>query len=193
MDRSRFPWLRWRRPRHELPAGFDEVSWRSGALGRPSNYGQYVLELVSHIDRRYRTLRDRGGRGICGFSMGGFGAMQLACRHPEVFGAASSLLGMLDIEQMFPEYPRLRMLLGDELSTWQSHNPTRRAANLASTQLLFSTGTDASDRSQNDAFASALQTLNIPYRFNLYPGGHDTSFVRRHLGEHLSFHARCVP
>ena len=264
MDRSRFPRLRWRRPLRELPVGFDEVCWRSGALGkrmafvsrmpaayhehqaqrypvlyllhgsghdpysvlrevRPqdhaeclsgtllivpdgeqgwwldsslrqaSHYGQYVLELVSHVDRLYRTLRDRVARGICGFSMGGYGAMLMACRHPEVFGAASSLLGMLDIEQMFPDYPRLRMLLGNELSTWQSHNPTRRAASLEATRLLFSTGTGALDRSQNDAFAAALEVLSIPYRFNLYPGVHDTSFVRRHLGEHLSFHARCVP
>lgn len=50
------------------------------------NYEDYVVEeLVSYIDDNYRTIANRDSRGICGFSMGGFGAYNLAFRHPDVY------------------------------------------------------------------------------------------------------------
>ncbi len=44
-------------------------------------------ELVAFVDSRYRTLPDRASRGIAGHSMGGYGAMRMAMKHPEVFSA----------------------------------------------------------------------------------------------------------
>jgi S-formylglutathione hydrolase FrmB len=49
------------------------------------------LDLVEAIDSRYRTVDDRDARGIAGFSMGGFGALDLAMRHAQVFGAVYAL------------------------------------------------------------------------------------------------------
>jgi pimeloyl-ACP methyl ester carboxylesterase len=50
-----------------------------------------VRELVPWVDARYRTLADASARGIAGFSMGGYGAITLAMKHPEVFGAVYAL------------------------------------------------------------------------------------------------------
>lgn len=50
-----------------------------------------VRDLVSYMDRRYRTIRNRSGRGIAGHSMGGFGALRAGMRHPEVFSAIYAL------------------------------------------------------------------------------------------------------
>jgi predicted esterase len=50
-----------------------------------------VKELVTLIDRRYRTLNTASSRGIMGFSMGGFGAINLGLSHPDVFGAVWAL------------------------------------------------------------------------------------------------------
>jgi S-formylglutathione hydrolase FrmB len=44
-------------------------------------------ELVAWVDANYRTLASSDGRGIAGHSMGGYGAIMLAMRHPDVFGA----------------------------------------------------------------------------------------------------------
>ena len=56
------------------------------------NWAQAITEdLVSAIDGSYRTLDSRDSRGIAGFSMGGFGALDLAMRHPDVFGAVYAL------------------------------------------------------------------------------------------------------
>jgi len=116
--------------------------------------------------------------------------MLLASQHPETFGAASSLLGPLDIAQLFPDYYRLRLLLGPHLATWQCYNPTNLAANLAHTSLKFCTAEEAFDRPQSEAFAAALRALSIPFEYDVYPGGHDTIFVREHISAHFRFHRR---
>ncbi|NOZ09373.1 MAG: hypothetical protein GXO91_10970 [FCB group bacterium] len=60
-------------------------------------YGPYedyiVYDLVNYIDATYRTLPQRCFRGISGHSMGGYGAMELALKHPDLFGAVSSHSG----------------------------------------------------------------------------------------------------
>lgn len=50
-----------------------------------------VRDMVSYMDRRYRTIRNRSGRGIAGHSMGGFGALRVGMRYPEVFSAIYAL------------------------------------------------------------------------------------------------------
>jgi S-formylglutathione hydrolase len=50
-----------------------------------------VQDVVGYIDEHYRTIRSRDGRGISGFSMGGFAAINLAMRHPHLFAAAYAL------------------------------------------------------------------------------------------------------
>jgi S-formylglutathione hydrolase FrmB len=50
-----------------------------------------VGDLVSFVDSHYRTLPRAAARGIAGHSMGGFGAVNLAMRHPDIFGAVFAL------------------------------------------------------------------------------------------------------
>lgn len=47
-----------------------------------------VHELVSYIDGHYRTLATPNTRGIAGHSMGGYGALRLGMRYPDVFTVA---------------------------------------------------------------------------------------------------------
>ena len=174
-----------------IPDG-EQGWWLDSPVVSDSHYGQYLLELVRYVERWYRTVASRTARGVCGFSMGGYGAMLLAAQHPEVFGSASSLLGPLDIAQMYPDYHRLRLLLGPHLSTWQRYNPTRLASSLARTSLRFCTAEEAFDRPQNEALAEALRALGISFEYRVYSGGHDAAFVRERIGAHLSFHRRRV-
>lgn len=53
------------------------------------NWEDYVVrDLVSYIDGKYRTMPRGESRGIAGHSMGGYGAIKLAMKHPAIFGAA---------------------------------------------------------------------------------------------------------
>jgi len=52
------------------------------------NWEDYIVtELVAFIDKNYRTLAKAESRGIAGHSMGGYGALKIAMKHPDVFGA----------------------------------------------------------------------------------------------------------
>jgi S-formylglutathione hydrolase FrmB len=52
------------------------------------NWEEFLCrELVAHVDRKYRTLPRSAARGIAGHSMGGYGAILLAMKRPDVFGA----------------------------------------------------------------------------------------------------------
>jgi S-formylglutathione hydrolase FrmB len=50
-----------------------------------------VKELVPYIDANFRTIPGRDSRGIAGDRMGGYGAIHLAMRHPDVFGSVYAL------------------------------------------------------------------------------------------------------
>jgi len=56
------------------------------------NWEDYIFrDLVQNIDANYRTLRKPESRGIAGHSMGGYGAVTLAMKHPDVFSAVYAL------------------------------------------------------------------------------------------------------
>lgn len=56
------------------------------------NWEDYFLtEIIPYVDENYRTIPDVSSRGICGFSMGGFGSINLALKHPDIFCAVYSM------------------------------------------------------------------------------------------------------
>lgn len=56
------------------------------------NWEDYIYrELVSYVDSHYRTIPNPASRGIAGHSMGGYGSIMLAMKHPDVFGALYAL------------------------------------------------------------------------------------------------------
>jgi enterochelin esterase family protein len=63
----------------------------SSATGRYEDY--LISEIVPHVDSVLRTLPSRDHRGVIGKSSGGYGAMVLSMRHPDVFGAFGSHAG----------------------------------------------------------------------------------------------------
>ena len=68
-----------------------------GAEGVTSGPIEDVLikNLIPYIDAHYRTIAKPAGRGLEGWSMGGFGAIRLAFKFPELFGFTSSISGAL--------------------------------------------------------------------------------------------------
>ncbi len=74
----------------------------SSATGRYEDH--VVRELVPHVDRRFRT---NGRRAVLGKSSGGYGAMVLGMRHPDVFHALACHSGDLYFEYCYlPDFPK---------------------------------------------------------------------------------------
>ena len=58
-------------------------------------YGNFedftAYDVVAHIDTNYRTIANKESRGITGHSMGGYGAIQLAVHHPDLFSTVYAI------------------------------------------------------------------------------------------------------
>ena len=89
LDRSRH---RRRRPRddrrhtrrvHASTAAACSRTRRPSATGRRSS----PSDLTTFIDKRYRTIASREGRGLAGHSMGGYGTMRIGMKQPAAFAA----------------------------------------------------------------------------------------------------------
>lgn len=62
---------------------FNQPDWK---------YEDYFFqELIPLIDKRYRTIADKGHRAIGGLSMGGGGSFNYGMRHPEMFSSVYAL------------------------------------------------------------------------------------------------------
>jgi len=67
------------------------------------NHEDYIInDIVPYIDANYRTLPSRNSRAIAGHCMGGYAAMYLTMRHPDVFGAIASHSGTLMTAGLLP-------------------------------------------------------------------------------------------
>jgi enterochelin esterase-like enzyme len=76
----------------------------SSAVGRYEDY--LTQELVPFVDGQLRTLAAREHRGAMGYSSGGYGALMMAMRHPDLFGAAASHSGDMYFELCYwPDIP----------------------------------------------------------------------------------------
>lgn len=77
----------------------------SSVLG---NYEDHILELVAYIDAKYPSLPAPGSRALAGHSSGGYGALRLAMRHPDVFGLVADHSGDKHFELAYqPDFGEL--------------------------------------------------------------------------------------
>ncbi len=72
------------------------VNWAESDAGQKNRWEDYIIkDLIGYVDEHYRTISSRAGRAINGLSMGGYGAMTLGLRHPDMFCTIGSHSGAL--------------------------------------------------------------------------------------------------
>lgn len=72
------------------------VNYADTGSGQPNRWEDYlVTDLVPFVDANYRTEARREGRAIAGLSMGGYAALTLGLRHPDLFISLGSTSGAL--------------------------------------------------------------------------------------------------
>jgi S-formylglutathione hydrolase FrmB len=136
------------------------TDWVNGGNGGPPMWETFhVGQLVPWIDANFRTIPERGERAIAGLSMGGFGALSYAARHPDLFGSTASFSGAADLTDPVDQAEPTSSVvvaacaaadgggpdstfgshLTDELN-WRAHDPDRIAGNLSDTAIYLYTG-----------------------------------------------------
>ncbi|HKF51587.1 MAG TPA: alpha/beta hydrolase family protein [Candidatus Acidoferrales bacterium] len=164
----------------------------------------FIREFIPFIDHSYRTSALRHSRGIAGVSMGGYGALHIAFRHPELFASVSAnsaaLLDKLpDVRVANPQQsPLLRVLSAfgtpPDPAFWRRNDPLAltRTANLAGFKIYFDCGTEDNFGFYRGASAldKILSARKIPHEFHLYPGSHNWQYFASHLPAVFEFHSR---
>jgi enterochelin esterase-like enzyme len=74
-----------------LPNGLKDGWWVDSANGSQPVESVIIKDLIPHVDSTYRTVADRRGRAVEGFSMGAWGALHLAFKYLELFGAVTAV------------------------------------------------------------------------------------------------------
>jgi len=155
-----------------------------------------VKDLIPYIDKTYRTVANPGGRAIQGISMGGFGALLIAFKHPEMFSSVTTHCAALfttlpsttgdDRRSQF-----VRSLLGtifgdppDE-DFFQANNPIKLgvadAAAIKKTGLKIYFDCGEQDRygfqQTNKVLDEQLTQAGVPHEFHLFPGNHGWEYM----------------
>ncbi|MFN2386528.1 MAG: alpha/beta hydrolase [Thermoanaerobaculia bacterium] len=180
-------------------------TWFSDSHDGKVRYERFIVEdLLREIGSRYRVIADRGGRGATGISMGGFGAVKLGLKHPELFGAVSSLSGPLipiGWEDLALYGNRTRRLLtrvfGDsrEDNSLAANDVWQIAKELRSDQppaVQLRGGTEDGYGLGRVAtqFGSYLSERGVPTTVVLEPGEHRWSYWRDALLAVCAWHAK---
>ena len=81
-----------------MPEGETFGWYLNSTINKENQFESYIIEdVIGKIDKTYRTVKDRKGRVITGLSMGGHGSLYLSSRHPDLFCAAGSMSGAVDL------------------------------------------------------------------------------------------------
>ncbi|MHA7109751.1 alpha/beta hydrolase [Sunxiuqinia elliptica] len=169
------------------------TSWYFDSTVDPSmQYETYVSsELVSRIDQTYKTIASPKGRAITGLSMGGHGAFYLAFRHQDVWGAAGSMSGGVDIRP-FPNNWDIAKRLGtyaENKANWEENTVTNLVYLLDGRRLklVFDCGVDDFFYGVNQRLHQKLVERNIPHDYTERPGGHTWEYWTNSVKYHLLY------
>ncbi len=169
-----------------IPPGGLTAAWLGEWTGPWESY--VVSDVVPWIDAHLPTLPAPADRAIAGLSAGGYGAVDIGLRHPDVFGTLESWSGYFTA-------PRDGSLARLPLAGLRAYDPSRlarlEAASLrtAGTRFFVSCATthDPITAGWARQFGRELSRLDLPHRLLLLPGGHDGAFWLAQLPAALGY------
>lgn len=172
--------------------GYD--GWWSDSKFRPNrNYETHIVkELLPYLEKNYHATQSRDQRGLTGLSMGGYGSIALLLRNRDVFCAAASLSGIMDIVAHGTQWGLLQTF-GDQstdLPEWQANNPLDLIEQLPGRKLppmFLICGSEDFAYQENRAMAEKLYDDGAAFLFLFPPGTHSHPFWQENIGEAVKF------
>lgn len=184
--------------------GWEPSSGPDPVAGRADWETFHLTELPQLMERNFRASDERA---IGGLSLGGYGAVMYAARHPGLFRAVASYSGVLDVTARPDMPPQAQAIVesAQQLGAaagWGKVNPIELVPSLRGTPLYISygngipgpldppgTGLDELETwvgAGDDHFVAALQEAGIAATVHAYgPGTHSWGYWDRELGASL--------
>ncbi len=165
----------------------------------------FIQEFIPHIDTAYRTRPAKEFRGVSGLSMGGWGTLLLAMRHPDLFAACAAFSSALWTDEDYTAiedkmYERiLGPLFGSGLAGkdrltphYRTYNPlelakTTAVESLKKVRYYIDCGDDDFLFKGNAALHVILAERKIPHEFRTRDGAHTWSYWRTGIVDGLKF------
>ncbi len=167
-----------------------------------SKFETYITkEVIQKIDDTYRTVKSNKGRVITGLSMGGHGAMYLSSRHPDLFCAAGTMSGAMDMNytkfKVNEDFTKsLKDRFAKLLGTSDTSNEVfvkNSIVNMAETiknnglPVIIDCGVDDFLIEVNRELHRRLVYNNTPHDYTERPGAHTWEYWQNSLPYHLLF------
>jgi S-formylglutathione hydrolase FrmB len=163
-----------------------DTEWADSVDGRDRLEAYLFARVIPAVEGSKR--RDAAHRIIAGFSMGGYGAANLALRHPHAFAAAASIAGYFHIDD--PDH-----VFANNKQVEAANDPELLIRTVHSVRFWLADGTSDDEpvvRGEAQRFAKLAGSLVGPGDLVLDPGGHDWDFVLAHLPDLGRFVAHIV-
>jgi len=163
--------------------------WVNQAGG--ARWADYVAhDIVSQVDRDFRTVASPTARAIGGLSMGGEGALRIAMEYPDVFtiaGAHSPSLRTA-FDQLAPE---LQPMFGNA-QAWRTMTPLWQVIDMDSAYgltLAVDVGEDDPWRANVELLHQRMLSRGIEHRFEVLPGEHAAEYWIGNVDHYLAFYS----
>jgi S-formylglutathione hydrolase FrmB len=184
-----------------MPEG-ETFSWYlNSPLNKESQFETYItVEVINKIDGMYRTVKNSNGRVITGLSMGGHGALYLSTRHPDLFCAAGSMSGALDMNsanwKIPPQFASsikqgFQRLVGDTTNAelYANYSAVNMADKMKKNNLkiIIDCGVDDFLIEANRELHRRLVYNHTPHDYTERPGGHTWDYWQNSLPYHVMF------
>lgn len=146
-------------------------------------------EVVGFIDGHYRTRANKKYRAITGLSMGGHGALFIALRHSDIFGAAGSMSGGVDLKESRNRFD-ISNRIGDTIThatAWHEMAVINLIEKYPHTKLkiIFDCGDRDIFIAGNRKLHEKMVQLKIPHEYSENPGQHNWDYWRANIPYHL--------
>jgi putative tributyrin esterase len=172
-------------------------SFYTDAVEGPAYERHIIEDVIGFVDRTFQTIQERRGRVIGGLSMGGFGAMKLALKFPQLFCSAVAHSAAFDVRRWVERLEtaaEMRRIFGP--SPAGGPNDLYALAETSNRQCLpalrIDCGIEDSLLEENRAFHRHLEKLGIPHEYEECPGGHTWDYWDHHVQEAIAFHQRTL-
>ena len=183
-----------------------KVTWYvNDAAGKKRYEDFFIQEFIPFIDKTFKTRAKKDFRAITGLSMGGYGSLIYAMKHPDMFVASAPLSAAIYTEETVKDYEQERwnniegLMYGKDLAGearitdhWKANNPFYMLKNLKVEDLkkvkyYFDCGDDDFLYEGNSKIHIEFRKLEIPHEFRIRDGVHDWTYWRDGIIPALKF------
>ena len=190
-----------------MPEGETFSFYLDSPVNKASQFETYITkEVIGKIDQTYRTVARKEGRVISGLSMGGHGALYLSGRHPELFAAAGSMSGALDMSitnrKLNPQEAQQRQSLFNPILGPETPAPSLYSANSVVNMpdklytnglpLIIDCGVDDFLIEINREVHRRLVYNHTPHDYTERPGAHTWEYWQNALPYHVLFFSKVL-